>query len=305
MRILILGNSNIFQRKVYKALSRIKKIKIELASKSPNTNNLKLEKFYNSYEEALKETSAKIVYISLINSKHFTWAIKCLDANKHIIVDKPLALNFTQTQKILNLASKKKLLVSEAIVFDKHAQFKNMYKKIDLNHPTKIYSSFHIPKLDKKNFRNYKGYGGGCFQDMSPYALSMVNLFFKNKKYSLSIKKIKNKKGLIVCFQLIVKSKYIYLEASFSFNSFYKNEILIHNKKKKYFINYAFSPPIDKSLKLDVSNEVKKKSYKVKFKKQNAFYTYFIDIFKILRKKKYNFFYKEIKNIAKIKEKIS
>ena len=42
-----------------------------------------------------------------------------------------------------------------------------------------------------------------------------------------------------------------------------------------------------------------------RFGKQNVFYTYFNFVFNILRKKKYDFFYKEIINIAKIKKKIS
>ena len=82
MRILILGNSKIFQRKVYPALCKIKKLKLELASKRLIRNNINLDKTYNSYERAIKETSAEIIYISLINSQHFYWALKCLKNNK-------------------------------------------------------------------------------------------------------------------------------------------------------------------------------------------------------------------------------
>ena len=70
-------------------------------------------------------------------------------------------------------------------------------------------------------------------------------------------------------------------------------------------IYYAFSPPIDRSLKLEIFNEIEKKRYKINYIKQNVFYTYFNQLFKIIKKNKYNFFYKEIENIAKIKKKIS
>ena len=95
------------------------------------------------------------------------------------------------------------------------------------------------------------------------------------------------------------------MEASFSFNSSYKNEIVIYNKSKIYFLNYAFSPPINRSLKLEIFDEIEKKRYKINYIKQNVFYTYFNQLFKIIKKNKYNFFYKEIENIAKIKKKIS
>ena len=44
MKILILGNSNIFQKKVLPALTKIKNLKIELASKSLKTTNIRYEK---------------------------------------------------------------------------------------------------------------------------------------------------------------------------------------------------------------------------------------------------------------------
>ena len=305
MRILILGNSNIFQRKIFPALSKIKDLKVELASKSHILNKDRYEKTYNSYFKALNETSANLVYISLINSLHYSLAIKSLKHNKNLIIDKPITLKLNQTKKIINLASKKKLLISEAIVFDKHLQFKKMYSMLNLRKETIINAEFHIPKLDKGNFRNFKKFGGGCYQDMSPYASSIIRIFFKNMKYSTKVKKIKNSRGLIDSFKLQAKSKNIFLNSSFSFNSAYKNQIKIYNVNKKYSINFAFSPPIDKKLQLGIFDEKKKKKYKIRFKKQNAFLTYLNFVFNKLRVKKYDFFYKEIINIAKIKEKIS
>ena len=305
MRILILGNSNIFQRKIFPALSKINNIKIELASKSHNLDKDIFDKTYNSYQTALKETSASLVYISLVNSLHFNWALKSLKLNKNLIIDKPMTLKLSQTKKIINLASKKRLLITEAIVFDKHSQFKKMYSLLDLKKKTIINAKFHIPKLNKDNFRNFYKYGGGCFQDMSPYASSMIRLFFKNNKYLTKVKKVENSKGLVDSFELQAKSKNIFLKSSFSFNSTYKNQIEIFNLNKKYSINFAFSPPIDKKLHLDIFDEKKSKKYKIRFKKQNAFLTYLNFVFNKLRLKRYNFFYKEIISIAKIKEKIS
>ena len=305
MKILVLGNSSIFQRKIYPALKKLKNVKIELASKRKISTNLKISKYYQSYDEALKETDAKIVYISLINSEHYTWAIKSLNKDKHVIIDKPIALNLNQTKKIIDLASKKKLLLSETIVFHKHLQFEKTFLKLDLSKPTKILCKFHIPKLKKNNFRNYKKYGGGCFQDMSPYASYLIYIFFNKKKYFLKSQKKLNKKGIINNFNIFIKSKNILLEASFSFDSSYKNEIMIENKSKIYYLDYAFSPPINKSLKLLLYNKTLNKKYKINYIKQNTFYTYFNHLFKILRKNKYNYFYKEIYEIAKIKAKIS
>ena len=53
--------------------------------------------FYKSYDFAIKTTKAKTVYISLINSEHFKWALKSLNSGKNVIVDKPLTLSLKKT----------------------------------------------------------------------------------------------------------------------------------------------------------------------------------------------------------------
>ena len=302
MKILIIGNSNIFKKKIYFALKKFKNIKLELASRK-KIRDIKFDRIYKSYNKALNSTNAKIVYISLINSKHFYWALRALNKNKHVIVDKPLTTNLKDTKKLLTLARNKKLLLSESIVFHYHRQFKKIFLKINFKKPVKITANFHVPKFKKNNFRNYSKFGGDCFQDMSAYACYLIYTFFQNKKYSLISKKI-IKNGYVNSFNLDAKSKNITLKASFSFNSKYKNEISIHNKSKIYQLNYFFSPPINKSLNALIHNVVTKKNYKINYKKQNVFHTYFDHLFKIIRNKKYNYFYKEIENVEKIKKKI-
>jgi len=130
-------------------------------------------------------------------------------------------------------------------------------------------------------------------------------LLFKKNNYLITSKRKKDKKKVIDYFKIQAKSKDVKLDASFMFNSSYKNEMTIYNKYKKYSIDLVFSPPIDKLLHLEVSKNNTKKIYKEYFKNQNIFYTYFKDIFKIIRQNKYNHFYKEIETIAKITKKIS
>ena len=107
MKILVLGNSNIFNRKVLPALNKFKNINIELASKRKIESNTSYSATYNSYEKALKKTKAKIVYISLINSKHFFWAKKSLKYKKHILIDKPITCNTVQLSNLILKAKKK------------------------------------------------------------------------------------------------------------------------------------------------------------------------------------------------------
>ena len=109
MKILILGNSSIFQRKIFDSLKKFKKISIEVASRR-NINIDKKIKTYKSYKLSIDNSDAKIVYISLVNSEHFKWALYALKKNKHVIIDKPFALNFKDTKILIKLATKKKII---------------------------------------------------------------------------------------------------------------------------------------------------------------------------------------------------
>ena len=50
---------------------------------------------------------------------------------------------------------------------------------IDFKKDLKIDICFSIPKLNNKNFRNFKSKGGGCYNDMSVYAFKCIDLFCK------------------------------------------------------------------------------------------------------------------------------
>ncbi|MBD1139166.1 Gfo/Idh/MocA family oxidoreductase, partial [Pelagibacterales bacterium SAG-MED46] len=148
MKILILGNSNIFNRKIFPALLKFRKINIELASRGKIYNEHNISKIYKNYSEALKNTKAKIVYISLINSKHYYWALKALNKNKHVILDKPLTLHYKDSLKLLICAKKRKLIIAESTVFHFHKQFNKIQSLMNLKKKISIKTFFHIPKLN-------------------------------------------------------------------------------------------------------------------------------------------------------------
>ena len=301
MKILILGNSRIFQKKIFDSLKKFKKISVEVASRRDINFDKKI-KTYKSYKLSIENTEAKIVYISLVNSEHFKWALYALKKNKHVIIDKPFALNFKDTKILIKLATKKKLFLSEAVVFHKHLRFKKLFSSINVRKKTNILATFHIPKLDKNNFRNFRKYGGGCFNDMSTYAAYIIYIFLKKNKYKIS-QSIK-KEDIHKSFSLSIDSRLTKIEMSFKFDSEYKNEIVVENNSKRYSINYAFSPPKDKPTNMIIFDG-KKKEYALRFKKQNTFDKYFSNIFSLIKRKKHKIFYDEIEKIAKIRKKIS
>ena len=108
MKILLLGYSNLAKRRIIPSLKKIKNLSFDIASASSVPINNGHKVWYTNYIDALNKSDADIVYISLVNSLHFFYANKSISLGKHVIVDKPLALNNTQILKLIARSKKKK-----------------------------------------------------------------------------------------------------------------------------------------------------------------------------------------------------
>ena len=309
MKMLILGYSDLVKRKVIPAIKKLKNIKFDIASVSKNQTNTGHEKWYKNYLTAIEKSNADVVYVSLVNSKHFTYAMESLNRNKNVIVDKPLCLKLNETKKLINTAKKKKLLVAEALVFAYHQQFKLIQsiikkKNIKLNN---IIMQFCIPKPKKNNFKLYKKFGGGCFNDMSPYAAAMIRFFFKSEPLAFS-HIAKNTSQINESFNLAISSKDTNFFGIFSHNSEYKNNVNFLSKTHIITAERFSAPPSDINLIVNIRNKNKLK--KILVKKNDMFLNFFREYFLKLRGKKILFYHKRIMqdsiliNKLKIKRKL-
>ena len=73
MKVLVLGYSNIFKKRILNFFLK-KKIAFCIASSSSHIKHKKAYKWFDNYGKAIKESNADAVYISLSNSLHYKWA---------------------------------------------------------------------------------------------------------------------------------------------------------------------------------------------------------------------------------------
>ena len=173
------------------------------------------EKFcFNNYEDLIKNSEIDIIYIALPNSCHYEWINKCIDYDKHILVEKPITENFFQLEKIKNklLQKKSKVLIYEGFMYKYHSQIKKVLDLVNNNEIgeiEKIVSSFGVNLLTKKYFWIFKKkkkidkesrlfnkkLGGGCILDLGCYPVSFITMLLEKLNFiNFEDYKVLNKK---------------------------------------------------------------------------------------------------------------
>jgi NDP-hexose-3-ketoreductase len=303
MKILILGYSNLLQKNVLPILNDITKINsIEIATNtkyiSINKNN-KITKIYSNYDDAIEQTNAKIVYITTMNVYHKTLINKCLTKGLHVIVDKPAFLSNEYDNNVITYAKSKNLMLSEAIVYSYHRQI-NVIKEIFTNNedtPIHINATFTMPGFEINNFRYNVSKGGGAFNDLASYALTVGGIFFNSKIIS-GTRDIDYdiEKKIDVGFRILLKYENMCtLTGFFSFSTTYLNSAIILGTNTQVSIDRIFTIPNDYSNALFVKN---KNGVSTKIiEPDNTFYNYFINIIEKLEILDFEDEYNKINNL--------
>jgi len=151
-----------------------------IASRSEEKAKQVAEKFdiplgYGSYEALLADKNIQAVYIPMPNHMHAEWIQKAADAGKHILCEKPIALNAKEAQESIDYARGKGVKVMEAFMYRFHPQWQQVKELIAMQEIGKVlavHCFFGFNNTDPNNIRNIKKAGGGAILDIGCYAVS-------------------------------------------------------------------------------------------------------------------------------------
>ena len=127
---------------------------------------------FGSYEELLASKEVDGVYIPLPTSQHVEWTAKAIEAGKHVLVEKPLALDAKDVPPLIKLRDEKKVLVCEAFMVVYHPQWIKVRDLIAggaIGRLRHVQGAFSYYNVDPNNMRNQLDLGGGALPDIGVY----------------------------------------------------------------------------------------------------------------------------------------
>ncbi|MGC4104097.1 Gfo/Idh/MocA family protein [Ferruginibacter sp.] len=143
---------------------------------------LGIPKAYGSYEALLEDKDIDAIYIPLPNHLHVPWAVKALQANKHVLCEKPIGLSAEEAKQLQEVSMQyPHLKIMEAFMYRLHPQWiktKQMVADGAIGTLKTIQSFFSYYNVDEKNIRNQPAAGGGGLMDIGCYCISLSRFIF-------------------------------------------------------------------------------------------------------------------------------
>ena len=185
LRIGILGGANIarqFTRDVAASaavhIAAVASRKAESATAFAAANGI--PRHHGSYEALLADPGIDAIYLPLPNSLHAEWAIKAAAAGKHVLCEKPLALNLAEAQAMFDAAKAHRVILLESYPYyfqPATGRLVALLQEGAIGAVRSVQSCFGFTLANPgNNIRMNPELGGGALLDAGSYALSVIRL---------------------------------------------------------------------------------------------------------------------------------
>lgn len=135
---------------------------------------------YNGYRELINDPDIDAVYIALLNHLHKEWALEAIKAGKHVLLEKPFALNAADAAEMIAAAKSQGVRVEEAFVWrymEGHHHARKAIRSGLIGDPVFYRGNFSFQAAETSTRLN-DAWGGGTLYDIGCYLVSWSRFHF-------------------------------------------------------------------------------------------------------------------------------
>lgn len=132
----------------------------------------RIDHVHADYASVLDDDDVTAVYIPLVNSEHREWTLRALAAGKHVLCEKPLAMNGAQAREMADAARRAGRLLMEAFMYRFHPRMREF--RTSVREPRFVHASFSFRLESPNSYRWRPDLGGGALMDVGCYTIDVV-----------------------------------------------------------------------------------------------------------------------------------
>lgn len=152
----------------------------DLEKAKQTAESLGIETAYGSYEALLADDTIDAVYIPLPNHLHLPWTIRAAEAGKHVLCEKPIALDAAEAARMVEACEAKGVHLAEAFMYRHHPRYRIIREMIaagEIGEVRGIHGAFTFNNAGhRENIRYRRDWGGGSVYDVGVYPISAARL---------------------------------------------------------------------------------------------------------------------------------
>lgn len=249
----VLGTANIAKNSVIPAIISTEGHIISSVASRTMTNARQFAKEFDisaveGYESLLNDPSIDAVYIPLPTGLHFEWAMKALEADKHVLLEKSAVVNLDEAELLVSKARSKNLLLMEHFQFQYHNQHDFVKKLLGdgrIGEIRAFKSSFGFPPFGgNDNIRYKQELGGGALLDAGAYTIKAIT-FVLGFGFNVDTSFLINHEDFGIDWygggQLSCPDKNLFGQVAFGFDNFYQCSYEIWGSRGKLICPRAYT----------------------------------------------------------------
>jgi predicted dehydrogenase len=134
---------------------------------------------YGGYQQLIDDPGLDAIYIALPNDAHLPWTVRALQAGKHVLCEKPLALTAAEVRQMLAAEQQSGRRVMEAFCHIAHPQVPRAMQMITggaIGSLVAIEATYGMTTDRADPYRWTKHLGGGALYDIGCYCVSIMRV---------------------------------------------------------------------------------------------------------------------------------
>lgn len=260
LRIGVLGCSRIARRSVIPAILKTPGWRLVAVGNRTAARAREVAEEFKvaacTLEELVAHPEVDALYISLPNSLHEKWALRAIEAGKHVLVEKPMAGSLAATRRMIEAAASRGRVLMEGLMYVFHPAIRKVHELVQagrIGNIRSIEATFGFPEMADVDNRHDPALGGGATLDLLIYPLSFALEAAGRAPERVTHHVVRHARHPVDGLGHVQLDWPEYsAQIRYGFGCSYRNEVLVWGDKGRIQLSRAFTPPPDLAQTIEV-----------------------------------------------------